>query len=69
MAKSTTTTKKSATVTPIKALALEVSMTLERETKNTFVYKAEGDVAVKALYIEQSHMPAGAPSKITVRIG
>jgi hypothetical protein len=62
------TTKKTATVTPIKAMAIEVEMKLDRDTKGTYVYKADGDVAVTSLYIQRSHMPAGAPETITVLI-
>jgi hypothetical protein len=51
-----------------KKTAIEVEMTLERDTKGTFVYKAEGDVAVTGLYVQRSHMPDGAPPTITVTI-
>ena len=50
------------------AKVIEHQMTFERDTKGTYVYKAEGDVAVKGLYVTRSHMPDGPPPQITIKI-
>lgn len=64
MAKST----KSAAKPAMKALAIEVQMTLERETKGTFVYKADNGGAVTSLYIQREALPDGAPPIIVLKI-
>jgi hypothetical protein len=63
-----TMAKATAKKTVAKKFGIEVEMTLERDTKGTYVYKAEGDVAVTSLYIQRSHMSDGAPDTITVSI-
>jgi hypothetical protein len=59
MAKTATATKPETGIT--------VEMKLDRSTKGTHVYKAEGDVAITSLYVQKTHMET-PPEAITVFI-
>lgn len=47
---------------------IEQMMKLEKHTKNTIVYTADGDAAVPTLYIKKDALGTPPPSTITVTI-
>lgn len=48
---------------------IEVPMTYDRATKNTYVFQAEGeDYPIRTLYVNKDGFPSGPPSAITVTV-